>query len=412
MTDTPGSDDTPKARSAPLRGRQGAPQGTGAPPAGQRTAARTGASATAPGAGRGGAGAVPHRDPAAARAAVRQARREAAAAAARRDGGTPAGGTPPGGTPPGGMPSDAVVPPGPLGGRGGPDGADIAAVPPAAAVAAAAAAAAAPPAPTDPVAALQRLADTAAIRAVRVRLAHLPRLRGCLPRPRLRLLPAMIFVAVVMLGVRLGDVWTGIVAGTPLPAVAPSLAQEEGPAAAPATADAPAAPLPVADTQVATVADPAATPASGTAPPRLVEDGDMSDGELAVLRSLADRRQSLDTRERELDRRAALLAVAEQRLDEKMVELTALRSQLEGMMAQLDEEQEAHLLSLVRIYETMRPSDAAAIFNGLDMEVLISVLQRMREQKSAPILAAMEPERARQVTSELALRRPLPALPE
>jgi len=186
--------------------------------------------------------------------------------------------------------------------------------------------------------------------------------------------------------------------------VPPSLAQEEPPDDA-AAADADGADEPV-------VAAVAADGDAGTGPDPLVEDGDVDGSQMEVLRTLADRRRMLDDRERELDRRAALLTVAEQRIDEKMAELTTLRSQLESMMVELDEEQEAHLRRLVGIYENMRPNDAAAIFNGLDMGVLISVLQRMREQKSAPILAAMEPDRAREVTSELALRQPLPALPE
>ncbi|MCA8933672.1 MAG: hypothetical protein KDA49_14445, partial [Rhodospirillaceae bacterium] len=109
---------------------------------------------------------------------------------------------------------------------------------------------------------------------------------------------------------------------------------------------------------------------------------------------------------------SALLEVAEQRIDEKIEELHQLRDELEGLLADLSGQQDEQMASLVRIYETMRPGDAATIFNGLDMPVLLDVLQQMSERRSAPILAAMEPERARQVTAELALRRELPELPE
>ena len=53
----------------------------------------------------------------------------------------------------------------------------------------------------------------------------------------------------------------------------------------------------------------------------------------------------------------------------------------------------------------MRPSDAAAIFDGLALDVLINVFERMSERKSAPILAGMNPERAREVTTQLAERQ-------
>ena len=48
----------------------------------------------------------------------------------------------------------------------------------------------------------------------------------------------------------------------------------------------------------------------------------------------------------------------------------------------------------------MKPRDAAAIFNDLDMPVLLQVLDRMKEAKAAPILAAMQPDRAREATTE------------
>jgi flagellar motility protein MotE (MotC chaperone) len=256
-------------------------------------------------------------------------------------------------------------------------------------------------------------------------LPRLPRLR----KPRLRLLPAMIFAGAVMMGVRVGDVWTGLAGGQGgLDLVEPTAAQAAGEAEAPeadrpvrARAEAAPSRRQVASTGDAAEAVPEADAgeAGATASGATGEEegglsmgpGEMTASELELLQNLSDRREALEARERDLNQREALLAVAERRIDQKMDELTTLRGQLEGLMGMVDEEQEAHLTRLVGIYESMRPSDAADIFNGLEMDVLIDVLQRMREQKSAPILAAMEPERARMVTAELVMRRDLPELP-
>ncbi len=236
------------------------------------------------------------------------------------------------------------------------------------------------------------------------------------PLPRLRLLPVIVFLAVLMFGMRLGDVVDNLNA---LSAGAPAVAQDRG--RAPETAAAPdAAPAAPPDAAAAAGAAPAASsapdpaaadPSGGRDTPRLIDPATATETELALLQDLSARRTALDQRERALTERGALLAVAEQRLDQKMAELAALRSRIEAMLGQLDEQREEQVLSLVRIYEAMRPADAAAIFNGLDMDVMIGVLQRMREQKAAPILAAMDPVRARTVTAELAQRRSLPELP-
>src|SRR3546814_17091245 len=66
---------------------------------------------------------------------------------------------------------------------------------------------------------------------------------------------------------------------------------------------------------------------------------------------------------------------------------------------------EAQMQSLVKIYESMKPKDAARIFEELDMEVLLEVVERMKERKTAPILAEMNPERAKTGTPELDQRR-------
>jgi flagellar motility protein MotE (MotC chaperone) len=227
----------------------------------------------------------------------------------------------------------------------------------------------------------------------------------------------MMFAAVIMLGVRVGDVWDAMIAGPAgLALVEPSPAWAEGEEPAPADRQADAEPetMDVAAAEDAAAARPEdAAETDGTAGPGgpSLEPEEMTAGELELLQNLSERREALEEREQALSERAALLTVAERRIDEKMAELTALRAQLEGMMGMVDEEQEARLTRLVSMYEAMRPTDAADIFNGLDMDVLIDVLQRMREQKSAPILAAMEPERARMVTAELVMRRELPELP-
>jgi len=99
---------------------------------------------------------------------------------------------------------------------------------------------------------------------------------------------------------------------------------------------------------------------------------------------------------------------AEQRIDQKITELEQLQATIEDLLVQHDEQDEAQMQSLVKIYESMKPKDAARIFEELDMEVLLEVVERMKERKTAPILAQMNPERAKEVTLELAQRRELP----
>ena len=128
-------------------------------------------------------------------------------------------------------------------------------------------------------------------------------------------------------------------------------------------------------------------------------------GEVAVLQDLAARRDELTLLEKELEARERLMGVTEERLDTRIAELQTLRDSIEALVRQHDEQEQSELQSIVKIYETMKPKDAASILGGLDMRILLGIMESMKERKSASILAAMDAKRAREVTTELARKR-------
>ena len=137
-----------------------------------------------------------------------------------------------------------------------------------------------------------------------------------------------------------------------------------------------------------------------------------SDFEIEVLQELAGRRQALQEREDILSQREGLLTVAELRVEEKIAELMELREVVADLIAQQQQIEDETLQSLVKVYETMEPADAARILAELDMPVLLQVVGRMKESKLAPVLAAMDPMVAREITQRLVNRDPLPELPQ
>jgi flagellar motility protein MotE (MotC chaperone) len=203
--------------------------------------------------------------------------------------------------------------------------------------------------------------------------------------PALRLLPlaiaAMGLLAVVKVERMLfAPAQVAEVAPGPMEARAQQPRTPSGPAAAPAAAPTPAAEAP--------------SPAEGR-----------GEAERALLEALRGRRQELDRRGEELAQRELLLAAAERRFQERVEEMRALQARLEAELRARDQREEAGIRQLVRVYEAMRPRDAAIILDELEMPVVLQVLDRMREAKAAPVLAAMRPDRARAVTAELSRLR-------
>jgi flagellar motility protein MotE (MotC chaperone) len=90
-------------------------------------------------------------------------------------------------------------------------------------------------------------------------------------------------------------------------------------------------------------------------------------------------------------------------------ELKAIQASLDSLIKVYDDQQDGQIRSLVKIYENMKPKDAARIFQELDMETLLLVAERMKERKLAPIMAQMNPGKAKEVTVELARLRQMEA---
>ena len=145
--------------------------------------------------------------------------------------------------------------------------------------------------------------------------------------------------------------------------------------------------------------DPAAEDAAGGGP---------TASEADVLERLSERRAQLEQRERDLDMREKMIQAAEKKVEERIGELKEIEARIEASFDTRDAQSERQMLDLVKMYETMKPANAAAIFNTLEQGVLIGVVSRMKPAKASPILAAMKPERAQEVTVELARRKALP----
>lgn len=132
--------------------------------------------------------------------------------------------------------------------------------------------------------------------------------------------------------------------------------------------------------------------------------------EVDILQDLKKRREELEAREKEIELKLKVVEVAEKRLNERIGEMRELQRELKLTLGRYEAKQDEEIRGLVKIYENMKPGFAANIFNELDMPILLSVVDKMSERKVAPILAAMKPERAKEVTEELAELRKLRSL--
>ena len=222
-----------------------------------------------------------------------------------------------------------------------------------------------------------------------------------------RLLPILIFCTAFTLSLKVGSLWQGVSA-----IAASSETSEKDAGGAPAAGE---------ENQQSAMTDEKNAPQAGDEPaekPRRSEQKPeivrfdpslVTDSELDMLQRLVERRSELKKRATQLDTRQRLLQATEKRIDGKLVELKRMQDTIDGLLRKHDEQKEAQMRSVVKIYESMKPKDAARIFEQLDMAILLDVVERMREAKTAPIMANMTPGKAKSMTAALAQRRALPS---
>ncbi|MBV6656484.1 MAG: hypothetical protein KI785_01830 [Devosiaceae bacterium] len=121
-----------------------------------------------------------------------------------------------------------------------------------------------------------------------------------------------------------------------------------------------------------------------------------------LLQRLGDRREVLEERERDMEIREQLLEAAERRLEERMAELEALEQQVNAVIVEEEAREQEEIARLVQVYGAMRAKDAAAIFDLLDLPILLNVAEAMNPRKMADILGNMNPEAARRLTIAMA----------
>ncbi len=147
----------------------------------------------------------------------------------------------------------------------------------------------------------------------------------------------------------------------------------------------------------------------------LIELTNFSKSEIELLQSLRERRALLETKTKELDERERTLLALEASLETKIKTMEGIKGDIETIykniaakVAELHQSQDKQIASLVRIYEKMKPENAASIMNNLDLTILLDVVRGMQENKLAPILAKMDVKKATFVTAALAEKTPVP----
>lgn len=124
----------------------------------------------------------------------------------------------------------------------------------------------------------------------------------------------------------------------------------------------------------------------------------------AMLEAFREREARIAQQEVALQDRMQALKFASREIDRKLAELTAAEEALRETIALADTAAESDLDRLTRVYESMKPKQAAALFEEMDPEFAAGFLGRMRPEAAAAVMAGLSPEAAHSFSVVLAGR--------
>lgn len=124
-------------------------------------------------------------------------------------------------------------------------------------------------------------------------------------------------------------------------------------------------------------------------------------GNKTLADQLRHRARELDEREHSFESREAGLAETEKRLEARMEELKALRTEVNASLDRADLAKDERVKGLVKMVESNRAASIAPMVAVLDEALAVEVIDRMNRQKAGKLLAELPPEKAASLAGKL-----------
>ncbi len=111
--------------------------------------------------------------------------------------------------------------------------------------------------------------------------------------------------------------------------------------------------------------------------------------------------QSLHLKEQDLKRKEESLKKLEKEIDEKLVRLQKLESQLSRLVEQANGIKDKKLKHLIDVYSNMKAQQAATVIETLNEDIAVRILAGMRGRQAGEILTYVKAEKAARLTERL-----------
>ncbi len=129
------------------------------------------------------------------------------------------------------------------------------------------------------------------------------------------------------------------------------------------------------------------------------------DKEKSLISALMRRQKELDAREQELKVKEARLLSIEKDIEARIDELNGIHNRIEGFVKKIDAINDDRIKKIVKIYDLMKPEEAASRLEKLNEDMAVTVLSSLSEKKAAKILGLMDVGKSVKLSQALKIKK-------
>jgi flagellar motility protein MotE (MotC chaperone) len=137
---------------------------------------------------------------------------------------------------------------------------------------------------------------------------------------------------------------------------------------------------------------------------KLARTGKQGPATADAISFLQQKEADIQRREELLKEKEEHLSKVEKEVEQKVKDLLAIQKEIQASRSEKQESQNTKVRSLAKIYGTMKPKEAAKLFENLDDKLVMGIISTMTPDEAAAILALMDVKKAAKISEALSGR--------
>lgn len=126
---------------------------------------------------------------------------------------------------------------------------------------------------------------------------------------------------------------------------------------------------------------------------------------MEILETMKKRNEELDAKSAALDEREKQLNMLQMTIEQKLQRMADVQKKIEELLTAREDLIERSIKHLIKVYSSMKPTEAASLMEKLDEDLSIQILSRMKGKNAAKILEKMNTGIASSLSDKIAKRK-------